>query len=415
MVKCCIVFFLFFHLTTFAQDRNYATSCLNRLASKSFNGRGYVKDGVGKAADFIAEEFKKHGLLPVNGSYFQHFSFPVNTFPGKVKVKVGNKNLIPGKDFIVSPAATSLKGKFPVKKVDLPFETFSFEGNEENFLLIDKTGFEPSQRDQLDSMLRNPPDTKGILIGEPEKLVWSVTDKQFQQVFIRVLNSALPEEKNTICVDIKNKYIESFPSKNVIGMIRGNSEPDSFIVFTAHYDHLGMMGKKALFAGANDNASGTSVLLDLARHYAIEANRPEKSMLFIAFAGEEAGLLGSKYYTENPLIPLSQIRFLVNMDLMGTGDNGLMVVNGEIHPEEFGLLTEINNKNSLVKEIGKRGKARNSDHYHFSERGVPAFFLYTTGGSTAYHDVHDVPANLTLPEYEDIFRLITEFVEKLDP
>src|SRR5687767_1619105 len=118
MVKKTVpfIFFLFIHIITFAQDRNYATGCLNKLASKSFNGRGYVKNGSGKAAEFIAAEFKKHGLQPVNGSYYQKFSFPVNTFPRKVKVKAGNKNLIPGKDFIVGPAAPSLKGKFSLKK-----------------------------------------------------------------------------------------------------------------------------------------------------------------------------------------------------------------------------------------------------------------------------------------------------------
>src|SRR4030095_9120627 len=107
---------------------------------------------------------------------------------------------------------------------------------------------------------------------------------------------------------------------NVLGMVPGTLYPDSFIVFTAHYDHLGRMGKKALFPGANDNASGSAMIIDLARYYAQPANRPKCSLLFIAFAGEEAGLIGSRYYTENPILPLEQIKFLINLDLMGNGE-----------------------------------------------------------------------------------------------
>ena len=196
-------------------------------------------------------------------------------------------------------------------------------------------------------------------------------------------------------------------------MVRGSLYPDSFIVFTAHYDHLGRMGKQAIFPGANDNASGTAMIIDLARYYAQPANRLKCSILFIAFAGEEAGLIGSKYYTENPLLPLEQIRFLINLDLMGNGEDGVMVVNGALHEPEFNILDSLNKSQQLVKELGKRGKARNSDHYYFSEKGVPAFFLYTQGGSKAYHDIYDVPSAIKLDEFEDIKLLLQGFVKIL--
>ena len=86
-----------------------------------------------------------------------------------------------------------------------------------------------------------------------------------------------------------------------------------------------------------------------------------------------------------------------------------MVVNGNLHEKEFNRLQVINSENRYVNEIKKRGKAANSDHYWFSENGVPCFFIYTLGGPSAYHDVNDVEKNLPLTDYVDVFKLITEF------
>jgi Zn-dependent M28 family amino/carboxypeptidase len=171
------------------------------------------------------------------------------------------------------------------------------------------------------------------------------------------------------------------------------------------------MGKDTYFPGANDNASGISLLLNLAHYY---ASHPAKySIGFICFAGEEAGLLGSKYYTENPLVPLKNIRFLINTDLAGTGDEGITVVNATEFPREFAYMNAINDEDKLLIKIYPRGKAANSDHYFFTEKGVPAFFFYTMGGIKAYHDVFDKAETLPLNEHEDLFKLIVQFNQKL--
>ena len=203
------------------------------------------------------------------------------------------------------------------------------------------------------------------------------------------------------------------PTENVLGFIEGTDRKDEVIVITAHYDHLGGMGPNTYFPGANDNASGVAMLLDLAKHY---AKHPAKySIAFIAFAAEEAGLLGSKYFTENPLIPLENIRFLWNLDLLGNGDAGATVVNATIHPKAFALLNNINHQQKYLTKITARGKAANSDHYFFSEKGVPAFFLYTQGGSSAYHDVDDMAKNLPLTAYENLFKLFIDFNKAIMP
>jgi aminopeptidase YwaD len=389
---------------------SYAQATIKKLTSDEYNGRGYFKKGDKKASKFIMKEFINSGLMPYKNSYFQEFSMPVNTFPAETDVTVGNKRLVPGKDFIVSPSCPTVKGKYKIFKVDDP-TTFTWSNAYNNvFLLLDKSGKGEGTNAAIDSLVRTVQEVKGIIIVEPKKLTWSVSGKVSKIPVIRILKDSFPGNSNTIEVNIKNKFIADYETRNVVGLIPGTINADSFIVFTAHYDHLGRMGKATIFPGANDNASGTAMIMDLARYYSLPANRPGKSLLFLAFAGEEAGLVGSEYYTHHPLIPLSRMSFLINLDLMGNGEEGIMVVNGEVYPEHYSILDSLNTEEKLLKTVGKRGKARNSDHYWFSENGVPSFFLYTTGGTTAYHDIYDVAENLPMTEFEDIKKLLEKFV-----
>jgi hypothetical protein len=408
-----IITLAFILLTTISHAQS-SRETLEKLASPGFHGRGYYKNGDRKAAKYIESRFRSIGLQPVNGAYTQPFRFQVNTFPGRMKVKVGEKKLVPGKDYIVSPACPTVKGTFRLERVTVPLPDFSARDYSDDFILIDKTGADSTGRAILDSLMKFPPNVKGVLFADSAKLTWSVSTKVNDRIFVRALRDSFPGNATTISLDVENKLIPDYESVNVMGWLPGTTQPDSFIVFTAHFDHLGRMGKKALFAGANDNASGTAMIIDLAEYFSKPANRPKKSVLFIAFAAEEAGLIGSKYYTDNPPLPLERISFLLNLDLMGNGQDGVMVVNGEVHKEAFAVMDSINKADKLVREVGMRGKARNSDHYWFSERGVPAFFLYTMGGSKAYHDIYDIPANLSLEEFEDVKRLLVEFVRQLD-
>ena len=142
-------------------------------------------------------------------------------------------------------------------------------------------------------------------------------------------------------------------------------------------------------------------------------NEPPYSIAFIAFAGEEPGLEGSLHYVEQPVFPLKDIKFLINLDILGTGDEGITVVNGAVHKTEYEALKGINEQKGYLKQVKKRGKAAISDHYPFSEAGVPCFYIYTMGGIQAYHDVYDVPETLPLTEFEDLFKLLTDFVARL--
>jgi aminopeptidase YwaD len=89
------------------------------------------------------------------------------------------------------------------------------------------------------------------------------------------------------------------------------------------------------------------------------------------------------------------------------------VVNASVFPNEFALLKQVNEKGNYLIKVNSRGKAANSDHYFFSEKGVPAFFMYTLGGIKAYHDIYDISATLPLNEYEDLFNLLLKFNDGL--
>jgi len=332
-----------------------------------------------KAADFIAGEFKSFGLLPMDGkTYKQQFNFSANTFPGKMDLSINGKKLVPGKDFIVEQASRGISATAELEQKDSL-----------NFLA-------PANR---------------LLITLADKLTWSVAQNVNDYTQILVKKTALTASPQKVEVNIENLFIPEFKASNICAIVKGTKNPDSVIVITAHYDHLGGMGKETYFPGANDNGSGVSFLLSLAKYYA--ANPQKYSIAFICFAGEEAGILGSKYFTENPLIPLKNIRFLFNVDMVGTGETGATVVNATQYPKEFALLNQVNDAGKLLVKINARGKAANSDHYFFTEKGVPAFFLYTQGGISAYHDVFDRAETLPLTVYENLFKLFTGFNKAL--
>ena len=248
------------------------------------------------------------------------------------------------------------------------------------------------------------------MILTDEKLTWSGSTELFFKPCFTIKASVLSEPITSIEIFAENKFLKNHQTQNVIGYLEGTKK-DSMLVFTAHYDHLGMMGNETMFPGANDNASGVSLLLNLVKHFA--TNTPEYTVVFIAFAAEEIGLIGSKYYTEHPLFPLSNIKFLINFDLAGTGDDGIQVVNGKIYQQKFDVLTKLNDQGKLLKQIKIRGEACNSDHCMFHAKGVRCFFIYTLGGIQAYHDVYDRAETLPLTDYQDYFTLLVKFIDKL--
>lgn len=367
-----------------AQSFDYK-SFVRELTSEAYMGRGYINDGAIRAAERIQSEFQTLDVQPLNENYFQEFRHTVNTFP-KTPEFFCDSNWVAGRDFIVHPMSGSGAANWK-KVIVLDSSTYANRVKSGNLLAyLNSYGFEG----------------KGVVLPE-SKLTWSVSN---QQLAIPILQALKPSStcKAELKVKAKLKKIRSY---NVVGRIKGTSNSDSTLYITAHYDHLGAMGD-VFIPGANDNAAGVAMLLSLADK--ISKNPLPYDVIFIAFAGEEAGLLGSKYFVDNPLTDLSKIKMLINLDLVGTGSEGATVVNATEFPEDFKRLTSINNSNNYLSKINARGAAANSDHYWFYKNGgVPSFFIYTQGGPKAYHDINDVAENLPYTSFEALQELVLEF------
>lgn len=391
---------------------------INALAAPVMAGRGYVDGGIEKAADYVAAQFRAAGLKsprPLR-DYRQHYSVPVNTFPGEVRLAYNGRQLKAGAEYLADAASA------PITVKDLPLTVADFAGitrTEDMKAALSKLDRSAAWLvKNADSFCRNA----GIpvqlfpqllpagcyLLPEHNKLMWTVAPGQMKATVFNIPDTAVPPAGTLITATVVARE-EQHDCDNIVGMVPGTGS-DSVIIFSAHYDHLGKMGA-ALFPGASDNASGTAMLLWLVQWFATHPQR--YTVLFIAFSGEEAGLLGSEYYVKYPVVPLTKVRFVVNVDIMGDATDGVTVVNATEYPQAFSLLNGLNEGNRYLPVIKSRGKAANSDHYHFTEAGVPAFFMYSNGGMGYYHDVFDVPGAVTLNHVAGVAALLREMAGKL--
>jgi aminopeptidase YwaD len=407
-----LTFILSFQIT-FGQNIEYARGIVETLCSKEFAGRGYVNDGNQKAANFIKAEYKRLGLQHFNGDFYQALGFPVVYYPSKVELSVDDVELSPGTEFMVNAGCPKVSGRFKIlyidsASIDNSSEFTKLESKAGNkFIFFDhlkNTKFTHPERFKLVS--NNAIKAKGIITRDLEKFTWSVHPEWADYPVVQIKKGRFSHFMIELKIDIDAQY-KFHNTQNIIGYFKGKTQPDSFIVFSAHYDHLGMFGESTIFPGANDNASGVAMMLDLANYF--KSHPPKYSVAFIAFTGEEIGLLGSYYYTHNPLFPLNQIAILLNLDLMGTGDKGMTAVNATVFKDEFLLLQTINADSNYLVSVNARGKAQNSDHYYFTEAGVKSFFFYLMGNYHFYHDVHDSYEALTFSKYDEAFSLIRDF------
>ncbi|MEZ5046917.1 MAG: M28 family peptidase [Chitinophagaceae bacterium] len=406
---------LFISLSTYAQDLKYARKIIETLCSSEYAGRGYVDDGVNKAAHFLAKEFKQIGLQPIGSSYFQEYTFSVNTHPFPIRCEIDEQEMRAGYDFIVAASSPRISGTFKLIHVN-PHDSIE---NELLHLKLEK-GFEKDEAlviHHANERNTHFTDSFSLYHTQPRLLIYTEDKKLTHTISTEVdaipsliFFDSLINNKDQIQIELTNDFIKSFPNKNIIGKIKGKKSNQT-IVFTAHYDHLGALGTQAFFPGASDNASGVSMICYLAAYF--KKHRPKHDIAFILFSGEEAGLIGSQVYTENPVFNLNNIHTLVNIDIMGNAENGITIVNGETFPKIFEALSTINTQKNYVPEIKIRGKAHNSDHYYFSEKGVPAIFIYSMGGPGYYHDVLDDAQSVQLTNYENVAQLLIDYVNTI--
>lgn len=406
--------------------RSTAAAYVRTLAGPAFFGRGYVNGGDSLAADHIAQEFDRIGLGTLEGRRYQHFRFPVNTFPDSIHLAVDGHTLRPGIDFITDPASGPADGRFAVVKASLADLADAaardrFLGRiAGNAVYLDLPT--TADKDTLSmyaairaELVRHAP----VLHQGGSKLTWSVANEQWPNALVQLRAGTFPADADTVELRVHNRFVPAHAARNVLGVVPARNKPcTEWLMVTAHYDHLGLMGPDALFPGANDNASGTAMLLCLAEWI---ARHPLKvNVLFIAFAGEEAGLQGSTWCADHPPLPLDRIRLLMNLDLNGTGEDGITVVNlpdreagASEERKVFDRLVTINERKHRLAQVKPRGPACNSDHCPFAHKGVPAVFIYTMGGVSFYHDVDDRPETLSLAAFDGLYRTLIDLFRKV--
>lgn len=390
---------------------------ISKLCSPDYAGRGYVDGGGVLAANLIAAEFQKIGLKPFKHNYQQTFTLPVQTFPGACTFVAGNDTLQPGIDYLVDPASASAMPQF-YQLVYCNAATLYRSVNafkpcpNDRILVLRTTGYGGDTNKVMQTRLQELQKFAATIELTTNKLTWSVSQEANPYPAFQVLASSFTSQPQSAFIFLESAFIPKFISSNVIGYLPAANKPKQkpYLVITAHYDHLGRMGKETYFPGANDNASGVGMLLYLAQELSLNRDA-DFNYVFIAFGAEEAGLVGSHYFVEHPLFDLKKIRFLLNTDIMGSGEEGITVVNATLFKSEFDRLTELNLEGNHLPQVKSRGPAANSDHYFFTEKGVPAFFVYTMGPNKHYHDIQDKAEALSYAAFEPLAQLLLGFMK----
>ena len=192
---------------------------------------------------------------------------------------------------------------------------------------------------------------------------------------------------------------------NVIGMLPGADPQASreIVLVGAHYDHLGDDGRGRIFRGADDNASGAAVVLEIARAIADSGLKPRRTIVPAAWTGEEAGLVGSNYFAANPLFPLERIVSSIQLDMVGAGTPGTLVTAGAAaYPRHYRHLAESARDLGLALRPDAVGA---SDHLAFARKKVPSFLLHSAGEHPNCHTIRDTPAAINRKALESAARL----------
>lgn len=437
------------------------------LAGNEMEGRRGATEGERKAAQYIKNEFKTAGLSPaVKGNWEQSFPLCTDTLI-KATITINKKQYQPGKDFYYFTKAN--EQSLALKANQVVFAGYGIsDAKYDNYKYLDVKGkvvlvlaSEPRNTDStfLISGTTKPSGfsdffTKQRIATEKGAKAILIVDDQLLQVrkgkpyFRSVPAPAFKREEKkgvinlyyissamasdilhvpveTIRQQIRKgipaqaviktpvtiqyvKKTEEYPFKphNILGIIEGSDKKDEYVFVTAHYDHLGRMNDSIIKYGADDNASGTSAVLEIARAFSEakkEGKGPRRSIVFMLATCEEKGLWGSQHYSENPVFPLSQTVVDLNIDMVGrTGTdfqydkdsvNYVLTIGDDSISTELRAISEQINEKYMQMKIDRTDPASyytRSDHYNFAKHGIPVIF-YTNGTHPDYHMPTDTP------------------------
>ncbi|MFA5420235.1 MAG: M20/M25/M40 family metallo-hydrolase, partial [Bacteroidales bacterium] len=419
------------------------------LASDSLKGRKPGTPESFVAAEYIRDQFKAAGLNLLGNDGMQYFELVANVEMGaNNNFRIGDVNGVTGDDFTPLPFSANGKNDAKVVFAGYGFEisndsvkwndyqnidvkgkwvlilrgspdaekpTGKFDGfvDERSKVLTAKDKgavgviFVSGEKfDTDDKLLKLSYDKSAANAGIPvlqikrtlAEPIFIASGKSLTQVELSMIDNEKPESFETGVnvfaeTDILQKKVRT---QNVVGLLVG-SDPDlkyQYIVVGAHYDHLGYGGvgsgsrmpdTVAIHYGADDNASGVSGVIELAEKLASEKVNIKRSIIFMAFGAEEMGLVGSKYFTENPLVLLNKIDAMINFDMIGRlKENSSVTIGGTgTSDESEELLNNLTRMTSLVMKFSPEGYGP-SDHAAFYTLSIPVFY-FTTGAHEDYH------------------------------
>ena len=420
-----------------AQDSVQVRRYLKDLCAPEMHGRGYAYKGDAVAANYIRNQFKRMQIAPFKSAdYFERYGFTVYAMEGPVSASLNGNALTMWTDFSFAPYSHSVDDEFSVIAIDpqtlvepKALKEFCLKNRKQMdkcLLYVDMSRCEDKKlKDKVGEMCRylhvwnGEYPFKGLMIGVTEIPAWSFAFAKSRCDYVLCyIKADLIKKKNNKVELLCTNELGFHNTQNVCAYIPGAEVPDSMVVIGAHYDHLGQMGEDIVFPGCHDNASGVATMLDMAHYFKEHPLR--YTVIFVAFSGEEAGLMGSHFFVRDSLMDFSKVKLMLNLDLLCGGDDGFMVVNSQadntkgFYDSLLALNKQMNKKKGGVKEIKSRPNAANSDHYPFAHKGMPAVFVYTLGGKTGgYHQPDDTPENASLKQYHRIVSLLIKGVESM--
>ncbi|WP_286803603.1 MULTISPECIES: M20/M25/M40 family metallo-hydrolase [Sphingobacterium] len=374
------------------QERQDVSRILNTLAADDMRGRSALTKDIEPAADFIAAEMKRIGLSPYAEQNYRQ-TFQLDKISPVSKSATINKQLIPA-DHVISLGNhvdlqwdnRSSLNIVEIKSGDDFAKVFREHSlAKENTLVLVDPSFE-SYFVRFGQMLNSPK-----FIEDPSK----------QKPSIVYLLTA--EKPQTFQIHIERK-LQNFPLFNVAGIIPGKSKPNEYVIFSGHYDHIGILqavGQDSIANGADDDASGVTAMLTLADYYK-KQNNNERTLIFVPFTAEELGMYGSKYFSNH--INADQVVTMINMEMIGKdskfGPNTVYITGYD--QSNLGELMQENLKNTNFRfypdPYTKQNLFYRSDNAVLAAKGVPAHSFSTSqmDKDEYYHTVKDEVSTLNV-------------------
>lgn len=399
------------------------------LASDALEGRGTPSAGLDIAAEFVAAQFRRAGLEPAgDDGYFQTAQFAqtvANTDGLELSVEAGGQAVkaSPGSIMIQEPAAADISGA-AVQRVTAS-ENVAPESVAGKVVVLEtpqggaqgggRAGMMAMRRLQMSLAQAHPalivilqdarPNAGRAGGGRLRETAAVAASTPILTVSDAAVKKALESPDAKVSAHIAAPKITNVKLKNVVGVLRG-SDPalkDTYVLFTAHYDHLGVRengpGADHIFNGANDDASGTASVIEIANALAALPERPKRSLVFITLCAEEVGELGSAYYARHPIFPLSKTVADINLEQLGRTDEvgeGTKLNQFNLTGFDYTDLPAIFRRageQAGIKVVKDEQKSEpyfgRSDNAAFANVGVPSTTLSVTYAFGDYHQAGD--------------------------